>query len=128
MPTLAKLRLVIARVPRGKVITYGQVANAAGFPGAARLTVRALYRAERLPWHRVVAADGRIALPGAEGDEQRLRLKMEGVTFRGSRVRMDLHNWVPRPGHRVRGEAPNSRVRKRQSLGSTTIPFSPFEG
>ncbi|HYA57676.1 MAG TPA: MGMT family protein [Thermoplasmata archaeon] len=98
MSTLALFRAVIAKVPRGRVITYGQVALAAGFPGAQRLTVWALQSGEGLPWHRVVAAGGRIALPGEEGREQRLRLVMEGVTFRGGRVRMDLHGWTPRPG------------------------------
>jgi methylated-DNA-protein-cysteine methyltransferase related protein len=100
--TFADLRRVIASVPRGKVITYGQVAEAAGFPGAARLTVRALYGGTGLPWHRVVAAGGRIALTGEDGQEQRLRLSMEGVTFRGGRVRMELYGWAPRPrrGHR----------------------------
>jgi len=87
---------VIADVPRGNVVTYGQVAELAGFPGAARLTVRALYGTDGLPWHRVVAAGGRIALTGEDGVEQRLRLEMEGVKFRGGRVRMDLHNWTPR--------------------------------
>ena len=96
--TLARLRRVIARVPKGKVVTYGQVAEIAGFPRGARLTVRALQRAEGLPWHRVVAAGGRIALPGAEGREQRLRLEIEGVQFRGGRVRMDLHAWRVRVG------------------------------
>lgn len=91
-----RLRAVIARVPRGKVITYGQVAEAAGFPGAARQTVWALRGSKGLPWHRVVAAGGRIALPGEQGLEQRLRLETEGVTFRGGRVRMDLHGWTPR--------------------------------
>jgi methylated-DNA-protein-cysteine methyltransferase related protein len=90
------LRAVIARVPRGKVITYGQVAEAAGFPGAARQTVWALQDSKGLPWHRVVAAGGRIALPGEQGLEQRLRLETEGVTFRGGRVRMDLHGWTPK--------------------------------
>jgi methylated-DNA-protein-cysteine methyltransferase related protein len=93
---LARIRRVIASVPRGKVITYGQAAEAAGFPRAARLTVRALYGGKGLPWHRVVAAGGRIALTGEDGQEQRLRLVMEGVTFRGSRVRMDLHAWATR--------------------------------
>ena len=78
------------------MITYGQVAEAAGIPGGARLTVRALYGGTELPWHRVVAAGGRIALTGEDGHEQRLRLRMEGVTFRGGRVRMDLHGWAPR--------------------------------
>ena len=93
---MARFRYVIAAIPKGKVSTYGQVAAMAGFPGAARLTVRALYTAEHLPWHRVVAAGGRIALMGEEGQEQRLRLKLEGVTFRGGRVRMDRHAWAPR--------------------------------
>src|SRR6202171_2938267 len=68
------LREVIARVPRGKVITYGQVAEAAGFPGAARQTVWSLQGARGLPWHRVVAAGGRIALPGEQGDRKSTRL------------------------------------------------------
>jgi len=93
---LASLRRVIARVPRGRVITYGGVAEAAGFPGAARLTVWALQRGGSLPWHRVVGSGGRIALSGEEGREQRLRLEIEGVTFRGSRVRMDFHGWTPK--------------------------------
>jgi len=86
------------------VITYGQVAAAGGFPGAARLTVWALQGGRGLPWHRVVAAGGRIALPGQEGREQRLRLKLEGVRFRGERVRMDLHNWTPRTRTIRRGQ------------------------
>jgi methylated-DNA-protein-cysteine methyltransferase-like protein len=100
---LAELQRVIAGIPRGKVITYGQVAAIAGFPGAARLTVRALYRGAGLPWHRVVAAGGRIALTGQEGQEQRLRLSMEGVTFRGDRVRMDRHAWNPKVRKQRRG-------------------------
>lgn len=96
LSTLSLLRRVIASVPRGKVITYGQVAEAAGFPGAARLTVWALKGGAELPWHRVVGSGGRIALPGEAGREQRLRLEMEGVAFRGARVRMDLHDWTPR--------------------------------
>jgi methylated-DNA-protein-cysteine methyltransferase related protein len=81
-------------------MTYGMVAAAVGRPRAARLTVRALQRSEGLPWHRVVAAGGRIALPGEEGREQRLRLEVEGVTFRGSSVRIDRHLWRPRAAPR----------------------------
>jgi len=92
---LERIRRVIARIPRGRVATYGQLAALAGFPGAARLSVRALQRSEGLPWQRVVAAGGRIALPGEAGREQRLRLTLEGVRFRGERIRMDLHSWHP---------------------------------
>lgn len=118
MSALARLRRVIANVPRGKVITYGQVADAAGMPGAARLTVRALYRGADLPWHRVVATGGRIALTGDDGQEQRLRLSMEGVAFRGGRVRMDLHNWTPRTRRAHRDPVARPRSRNATSAGS----------
>jgi methylated-DNA-protein-cysteine methyltransferase-like protein len=117
--TLARLRFVIARVPRGRVITYGQAAKFAGSPGAARLTVRALYGAQGLPSHRVVAAGGRIALTGEDRREQRLRLAMEGVTFRGGRVRMDLHGWAPR----ARKVQPDGPTRKRaRVVGPGSLP------
>lgn len=89
------MRAVVARIPRGRVATYGQVAALAGFPGASRQAAWALHASRGLPWQRVVAAGGRIALPGERGLEQRLRLENEGVKFRGARVRMDLHAWEP---------------------------------
>lgn len=85
---LPRIRATILKIPRGKVSTYGAVARAAGFPGAARQVVRALRNAQGLPWHRVVAAGGRIALPGEQGLEQRFRLEAEGVKFSGKKVRM----------------------------------------
>jgi len=84
----SRIRAVIRKIPRGKVSTYGAVARAAGFPGAARQVVRALQKAYGLPWQRVVAAGGRIALPGERGLEQRFRLEAEGVKFIGKKVRM----------------------------------------
>ena len=109
------LRAVIARVPRGKVITYGEVAEAAGFPGAARQAVWALQDSKGLPWHRVVAAGGRIALPGEHGMEQRLRLETEGVAFSGKRVRMDLHGWSPKPAKRTEPRRSPSGPKKKPS-------------
>lgn len=89
---LAELRRVVARIPRGKVATYGAVAAAAGYPGAARQVAWALHNNSRgLPWHRVLGAGGNIRLPGASGLEQRMRLEQEGVAFRGRRVDMDRH-------------------------------------
>lgn len=96
MTVLAAFREIIRRIPRGKVITYGGVARAAGFPRSARLTVWALQKDSELPWHRVVGAGGRIALGGGEGQEQRLRLELEGVAFRGGRIPMDRYEWTPR--------------------------------
>jgi len=85
---LDRIRDTIRTIPRGKVSTYGAVARAAGYPGAARQVVRALKRTYGLPWQRVVAAGGRIALPGEQGLEQRFRLEAEGVKFSGKKVRM----------------------------------------
>jgi methylated-DNA-protein-cysteine methyltransferase related protein len=85
------IRAAVRRIPRGKVAAYGDVARAAGHPGAARQVVWALRQSRGLPWHRVVGAGGHIRLPGESGLEQRLRLQAEGVTFAGRRIRMDLH-------------------------------------
>jgi methylated-DNA-protein-cysteine methyltransferase-like protein len=81
----------IRRIPRGKVSTYGAVAKAAGFPGAARQVVAALRGAVALPWQRVLGAGGAIKLRGDYAFEQRFRLEAEGVTFRGRKVDMKLH-------------------------------------
>jgi methylated-DNA-protein-cysteine methyltransferase-like protein len=89
--TLAVFADTIRKIPRGKVATYGEVASAAGFPGAARQVVWALRAFSGLPWHRVVGAGGAIRVPGEQALEQRLRLEMEGVTFRGRRVNLELH-------------------------------------
>src|SRR5205085_5899571 len=85
---LPRIRKAIMKIPRGKVSTYGAIARAAGYPKAARQVVWALRQSHGLPWHRVVAAGGRIALPGEAGMEQRFRLQSEGVLFSGRRVRM----------------------------------------
>jgi methylated-DNA-protein-cysteine methyltransferase related protein len=86
-----KIHAVIWKIPKGKVATYGQVAAAAGFPGAARQVVWALRSVRGLPWHRVLGAGGKIRLPGESGFEQKMRLQNEGITFIGERVRMELH-------------------------------------
>ena len=90
---LAAIWRVVAAVPRGTVVTYGGVATRAGLPGRARLVGRVLKLAPdtlALPWHRVVAAGGRIALPprSAAFREQRRRLAAEGVAVVRGRVRL----------------------------------------
>jgi methylated-DNA-protein-cysteine methyltransferase-like protein len=86
-----RIRRAILSVPHGKVATYGSVARAAGYPGASRLVARVLRQSEGLPWQRIVGAGGAIKCPGEAGFEQRFRLQMESVTFRGRRVYMKLH-------------------------------------
>src|SRR5690348_2287490 len=88
-----KMQRQVARVPRGKVATYGEIARAAGFPGAARQAAWALHGSHGLPWHRVLGAGGRILLRGEAALEQRFRLQAEGVAFDGPRVRMKEHEF-----------------------------------
>ena len=84
---------VIRSIPKGKVASYGQVAAAAGYPMYHRAVATLLRTVApgKLPWQRVLGAGGEIKLPGAAGAEQRLRLKMEGVTFIGKRVDLAKH-------------------------------------
>jgi methylated-DNA-protein-cysteine methyltransferase-like protein len=89
----ARILATIRKIPRGKVSTYGAIARAAGYPGAARQVVGALRRSFDLPWQRVLGAGGEIKLRGDSAIEQRLRLESEGVTFRGRRVNMKQHEF-----------------------------------
>ena len=81
----------IRAIPKGQVAGYGEVARRAGLPGRARLVARLLSQNEdrKLPWHRVLRSDGRIAFPeGSEGwREQSARLRSEGVIVENGRVR-----------------------------------------
>lgn len=83
----------IRSIPRGKVASYGQVAAAAGYPRYHRAVARLLktLMPGELPWQRVLGAGGEIKLAGHAAAEQRLRLKMEGVTFIGKRIDLSLH-------------------------------------
>jgi methylated-DNA-protein-cysteine methyltransferase-like protein len=83
-------RQIILSIPPGKVSTYGSVAAAAGYPRYHRAVARLLRTdpPDHLPWHRVLGAGGEIKLPGA-AREQKARLKLEGVQFRGRCVDMD---------------------------------------
>jgi methylated-DNA-protein-cysteine methyltransferase-like protein len=90
-PALQAIWHVVCTIPRGQVSTYGAVARAAGFPGRARqagFALRVAPKALNLPWHRVVAAGGRIAFPRSSRayHEQARRLRSEGVRVAEGRV------------------------------------------
>lgn len=89
----AAFRRVVLAIPPGRVSTYGKVAAAAGYSLYHRAVARLLRTdpPDLLPWHRVVGAHGEIKLRHEAAEEQRLRLKMEGVAFRRKRVDMDVH-------------------------------------
>lgn len=93
---------VVARIPRGCVATYGQVALLAGLPRSARqvgLALRELPDSRPIPWHRVVNASGTIS-PRADpvGEQiQRALLEHEGVRVDGrGRVALRMHQWKAR--------------------------------
>ena len=86
-------RRVIRSVPKGKVSTYGKIAAAAGYPLYHRTVAKLLRNApfQGLPWQRIVGVGGEIKLRGEAASEQRLRLSIEGVKFRGKRVNMEIY-------------------------------------
>jgi len=90
-----------ALIPAGTVASYGQIAKLAGLPRrAARMVGRALGAAPpelELPWHRVVNAAGRIALPQDSPGftRQQALLEAEGIEIVNGRLDMDRHRWDP---------------------------------
>jgi methylated-DNA-protein-cysteine methyltransferase-like protein len=112
----------VRRVPRGKVATYGDIAYAAGYPGAARQVAWALRPSKpkaglpgtplhqehaQLPWQRIVGAGGAILCTGELGFEQRMKLQAEGVGFLGLKVNMAVHrhSFFPEPSIKKRRRA-----------------------
>ncbi|WP_372866902.1 MGMT family protein [Pseudomonas sp.] len=94
------LYMALAQVPPGKVVSYGQLAELAGLGRAARWVGRSLSQLPQgttLPWHRVIAASGRLSLPAGSdsGAEQRQRLRAEGVLVINDRVDIRRHGWRP---------------------------------
>jgi methylated-DNA-protein-cysteine methyltransferase-like protein len=90
-PVFQEIWAVVGAIPRGTVSTYGAVARAAGLPGQARMAGRALRESPKemkLPWHRVVAAGGKIVFPRTSLNhrEQARRLRAEGVVVKEGRV------------------------------------------
>lgn len=90
----ASVEAVLRGLQPGDVVTYGEVALEAGFPGAARAVGTFLARSGgEFAWWRVVRAGGRL-VPGHEVEQAR-RLRAEGVTVVDNRVRQG-----PPPGGR----------------------------
>ena len=99
----ARIYRVVRRIPRGRVATYGQVADLADLPGCARQVGYALHalsdEQDDVPWQRVVNARGEVSVrssPGIEPIQQQL-LESEGIEF-DARGRLDLSRvrWQPR--------------------------------
>jgi methylated-DNA-protein-cysteine methyltransferase related protein len=102
-----RIYAVVGRIPRGRVATYGQIAALAGTPGQARqvgYALAALPAGRRIPWQRVVNAQGRISLRGdGSGHDllQRVMLRREGVRFgKTGAIALAVFQWRPRIAER----------------------------
>lgn len=100
---------VVQGIPRGHVLTYGDVARLAGMSRAARRVSQAMRRAPRdmqLPWHRVVNAQGKISF--AEDStgyrQQKDRLEAEGVIFLNGKIDLDRFGYRGALDHLLWGD------------------------
>lgn len=98
--TYARIYEVVRRIPRGRVATYGQVAELAGLGDHARQVGYALHalKDDSVPWHRVVNFQGRISVRHEPGLDrwQRQLLEKEGVEFDGKgRIALERFRWTP---------------------------------
>jgi len=103
-----RIYAVVRRIPRGRVATYGQVAELAGLGGHARqvgYALHALTAERRVPWHRVVNARGQISARAEPGGDliQRQLLEREGVIFDAAdRLELGRYRWRPKTDDRPR--------------------------
>ncbi len=88
---------IVRRIPRGRVVTYGQIARALGMPRGARTVGWAMRACDdaTVPWHRVINAQGKISLRPTTGfHEQRARLRAEGIRFdREGKIDLKKYGW-----------------------------------
>ena len=95
----------VKRIPRGRVVTYGQLARALRLPGGARTAGRAMAACPSgrgIPWHRVLGAGGRILIREPHASLQRRLLESEGTPLIEGRVGLKLHQWQPAQKRTVR--------------------------
>ena len=95
---VARVLNLVRRIPPGRVATYGDIARLAGYPGAARAVGNVMRTSKRpdVPYHRVVAAGGRLGGYGGREALKRALLIAEGVTVVGMRVRsFNRFRWQP---------------------------------
>jgi len=107
---------VVRTIPRGKVLTYGQIATLLGSPYMARQVGWAMHGCPKgLPWQRVVGAGGKILVNSLSVGEgailQRMLLELEGVRFAGQRINMAAHQFVPSGMRRMNQRQAASRKR-----------------
>lgn len=112
-PTYPDVWTVVARIPRGSVATYGQIADLLGIPGRARFVGYALHAlppGTPVPWHRVVNALGKTSLAGESGRTQIALLAKEGVAVSPAGINLRRSRWNPAASRRIRRQAAHTRT------------------
>ncbi|HKF52399.1 MAG TPA: MGMT family protein [Candidatus Acidoferrales bacterium] len=106
----------VKRIPRGHVVTYGQLARFLRVPGGARTVGFAMAgcpSGQGIPWHRVVGAGGRLLPREPYASKQRMLLETEGTTFKGMKVDIETHEWKPGKNKRAKNGKSAERHSKR---------------
>ncbi len=94
----------VQAIPKGKVASYGQIADLAGLPGRARLVGKALanvpangWQGADVPWYRVINSQGKIsfALQTEQFQQQKQLLQDEQVVVLGARIKLADFQWQP---------------------------------
>ena len=133
-PDYEAIKRVIASIPRGRVSSYGEIAQRAGLPGRARLVGKVLGDSDvELPWHRVLRSSGQTAFPpGSRGfREQSQRLRTEGVVVVNGRVNVQIYGWQrdldaelwgPPPASTRKSAPKKSRAAAKPARNTKTVP------
>jgi methylated-DNA-[protein]-cysteine S-methyltransferase len=106
-PFTARVLTTVRRIPAGRVATYGDIAAAAGRPGAARAVGNIMRdcSARDVPCHRVIAAAGRLGGYGGNLEMKRALLRAEGIIVRHTSIREFARvRWMPRARTRTARE------------------------
>lgn len=100
---LVRIWQTVKLIPMGKVASYAQIADLAGYPGRARLVGTALSHPnipsaiQPLPWHRVLRSSGQLAFPpnSDQAVKQIQLLQQEQVIVHRHRVKLSTFQWQP---------------------------------
>ena len=110
---------LVKTIPRGHVTTYGLLARVLKIRGGARTVGHAMATTPAgrgIPWHRVVAAGGRLIIREPYGAKQRKLLETEGVPIHNGRIDFSTYGWTPPSARAKRGKKPTPRARTKSNL------------
>jgi len=108
---------LVKQIPRGRVLSYGDIAKALRLKGGARSAGRAMSatpRGKGIPWHRVLNAAGKIVIREPYAGLQRKLLESEGIEVVENRVKMKTYLWTP-PRKKTKAKPPAKRTKRRTS-------------